>query len=93
MAAPRVSLASSSTLLSRHADDPLRVAAGHLGVVGDQDHRLPALVELLDDVHHLVAAPAVEGAGRLVGQDHRRTVDQCSGDRRSLPLAPDRRPG
>ena len=39
-------------------------------------------------VHHLPAGHGIEVAGRLVGEDEGRTVDQGAGDRHPLLLAP-----
>ena len=48
----------------------------------------PALgVELLQQVEHRLAGGAVQVAGRLVGQQHRRLGDQRPGDRHPLLLA------
>ena len=49
--------------------------------------RLADLVEVEQQVHHLLAGAAVQGAGRLVGQQQRRAVHQRPGDRDPLPLA------
>ena len=56
-------------------------------LVGDQDDRLAAGVELVEDLHDLLAGPGVEVAGRLVGEDDRRAVDQGAGDGDALALS------
>ena len=49
---------------------------------------MPALVlEALEDLHDLEAGPAVEVAGRLVGEQDRRLVEERAGDRDALLLA------
>ena len=48
---------------------------------------IPSLAELLEQRHHLQAGVRVEVAGRLVGQDEARPVDQRAGDRHPLLLA------
>ena len=51
-------------------------------------HRDAALlVQALEDAHHFDARPRVEVAGRLVGQQDRRVVDQRARDRDALLLA------
>ena len=50
---------------------------GRVRVVGDHDHRLAELVHgLPQQGEHLVGGLRVEVAGRLVGEHHRRAVDQ-----------------
>src|SRR5262245_54351513 len=68
------------------ADD----AASPLGdvvLVSDHDDGLTGLVELAQHLHDLVAGVRVEIAGRLVGEDDVRVVDQRPGDRNALLLA------
>ncbi len=63
-----------------HADYPLGVS-GHLGVVGHHDDGDAVLgIELLEHLEHLFAGPRIQVAGGLVGKEHRRVVDQRSGD-------------
>ena len=53
----------------------------------DQEDRDAALrVQPLEDAHHFDAGARVEVAGRLVGQDDRRLVDQRARDRDALLL-------
>ena len=54
---------------------------------GQHDDRAPGLVQALEQGHQLGTAAAVEGAGRFVGQDHRRVVDQRPGHGHALLLA------
>ena len=61
---------------------------GDVHLVGDQQHRdAAAAIQLLKQVHHLDAGPGVEVAGRLVGQQDRRLVDQRPRDGDALLLA------
>ena len=60
---------------------------GPLPVVGDDDHRGPVGVELGQHREHLVAGPAVEVAGGLVGQDQRGPGHHRPGDGHPLALA------
>ena len=50
-------------------------------------------VESLEKRHDLGAAAAVEGAGRLVGEDHGAAVHQRAGNRHALLLAAGQLPG
>ena len=60
---------------------------GDLGVVGDEDDRPAAGVELAEDGQDVGAGAAVEVAGRLVGEDERRLGDERAGDGDALLLA------
>jgi hypothetical protein len=61
---------------------------GRLRVVRDEDDGdAPLLVQPLKEFHDLDAGLGVQVAGRLVGQDHRRPVDQRAGDGDALLLA------
>ena len=65
-----------------------RIASATVVLVGDHhDRGAVDLVELVEQPEHLVAAVGVEVAGRLVGEDDRRPVEQRPGDRHPLPLA------
>ena len=56
--------------------------------MGDDDEgRLPLALEPAEDPVDLVAGLRVELAGRLVGQDEDRVLDQGPGDRHPLLLA------
>ena len=48
---------------------------------------MPACVQLLEQRYDLVGGAAVERAGRLVGKQDMRIVDQCPRDRHALLLA------
>ncbi len=50
-------------------------------------HRLPALVQLPEDPHHLLRRHAVQRARRLVRQNHVRVVHHRTRDRHSLRLS------
>ena len=54
--------------------------------MGDEDHRVPLPVELLEESQHLPSGPGVQGAGGLVGQDDRGVPCQRPGDRDPLLL-------
>ena len=69
-----------------HADDAPG-PGGDVVFVRDHDDRLAGLVELGQQLHDLVAGLRVEVAGRLVGQDDVRVVDQDAGDGHALLLA------
>jgi hypothetical protein len=56
-------------------------------IVGDQDHRMPFVSELLEQAEDFFAGFTVECTGWLIGQEDRRTVDQCASDRNALLLA------
>ena len=56
-------------------------------LVRDQHHVMPCAVELLQQRHDLEAGARVERAGRLVGEDQQRVVDQRARDRHALLLA------
>ena len=60
---------------------------GGLGVVRDQDDRPAVVGDLAQQPEHLVSRFLVEVAGRLVGEDQARVVDQGAGDREPLLLA------
>ena len=54
--------------------------------VGNQNDRAPFGVKLFEQRQDFVAALAVQGAGGLVGENHRRVVHQRAGDRDALLL-------
>jgi hypothetical protein len=68
-------------------DNPMGVPGSQVGVVGDEDQRLPGCVELEQHSADLVAGSAVDRAGRLVREQHGGPVDERPGDRHPLPLA------
>ena len=54
--------------------------------VSDQNDRAPFGVKLFEQSQDFVAALAVQGAGGLVGENHRRVVHQGAGDGDALLL-------
>ena len=66
-------------------DDARRVLLRQLGVVGDH-HDQPILGDLLEQIHDLDTGVAVQRAGRLVGEQDIRIVDQRARDRDTLHL-------
>src|SRR6185436_8361290 len=81
--------------VGRVVGEHLAVAQMHLppgvrrdvGLVSHQHHRVPLGVELVEQRHDLGRGCRVEVAGRLVGEEDRRVVDQGAGDRHALALA------
>ena len=58
------------------------------GIVGDEDDGdALGAVELLEHLEDFLAGAGIEVAGRLVGEEHPRPVDQRSGDGHALLLA------
>ena len=55
--------------------------------MGDQDHRVALAVQFLQHPQHFPAGVAVQRAGGLVGQNHRRIAGQGPGDGGALLLA------
>ena len=55
--------------------------------MGHHENRLSLAVQPAEQFQDLGATLAVEGTGRLVGQDDRGVVDERPRDRESLPLA------
>src|SRR5262249_47599286 len=74
-------------------DEPIAHAHDAAGPGGDvvfvrhHDDCLAALIEARQKIHNLVAGARVEVAGRLIGQDHVRVIDQSAGDGDALLLA------
>ena len=68
-------------------DDALAQRGHDLGVVGRHQHRDAELVDPQQELQDLPADERVEVAGRLVGDDQARVVDERAGDRRALLLA------
>ena len=60
---------------------------GDVQLVRHHDDGDGALIERLEDLDDFVAGAAVQIAGRLVGQEDGRTVDQRAGDGDSLLFA------
>ena len=48
-------------------DNPLGLAR-YIHIVGDDNERHAALVQLVEDPHHVLASFGVQGAGWLIGQ-------------------------
>ncbi len=67
-------------------DDALRLL-GDLALVRDQHDGVAGCGELGEQLHDLGAAPAVERAGGLVGEDDAAAVHQRARDRHALLLA------
>ena len=59
----------------------------HGRIVGDQDHRAAGSGQVVQLLYHLLAARRIQRSGRLVGQNHPPTVDQCPRNRHPLLLA------
>ena len=58
----------------------------NVGFVGDDDDGVAGLVQPGEQRHDLDAGLRVEVAGRFVGEQNRRVVDQGPGDRNPLAL-------
>ena len=69
-----------------HRDDASRPGR-HRRIVGDQDQRVTGSCQLVQLLHHLLAARRIQRSGRLVGQNHPPAVDQCPRNRHPLLLA------
>jgi hypothetical protein len=54
--------------------------------MGDQDQRLPAGVEVQQQLADRLAGGGVHRPGRLIGQQHRRIIDPGAADRHPLPF-------
>ena len=59
----------------------------HLAVVGDDEHGRAGAVDPVEQLHDPDRRLGVEVAGRLVGEQKRRVVDERAGDRDALLLA------
>src|SRR5262245_27735107 len=60
---------------------------GDVGLVRDDDHGDAGRIKLLEQLDDLVSGMAVECAGRLVGENDMRIVDQSAGNSDALLLA------
>src|SRR5690606_36357366 len=67
------------------AQDPAGVPGGVFFVRDDHDG-VTLTVERLEKLHDLLARAGVQVAGRLVGQQDGRVIDQGAGDGDTLPL-------
>ncbi len=63
-------------------------AVGDVSLVGDDEHRRPGRVKLVEEVQNVRLGVGIEVPRRFVGQHDRRVVDQCSRERDPLSLAP-----
>src|SRR5436190_8719464 len=61
-------------------------ALGDVGLVGDEDDRVPLFVKLFKEMHDLDAGLGIEGTRRLVREKDRGMIDQCSSDSDTLSL-------
>ncbi len=68
------------------ADDPVRTRGREVLVVRHQEDGLPTPIQVLQESEDGVAVVAVERARRLVGEEHRGSVDDGARDRHPLPL-------
>ena len=59
----------------------------HRWIVGDQDQRVAGSGQFVQLLHYLLAARRIQRSGRLVGQNHSPSVDQCPRNRHPLLLA------
>ena len=67
-------------------NDPVGIALGKIAVVGNNKHQfLPG--KRLQGVKDLLAGVGIQRAGRLVGHDDLRLLDQCAGNGHALFLA------
>ena len=69
-----------------HLEDAIGMR-GDVRVVRDQHDRVVFVAQSLEQRQDLLAGPAVERTGGLVGEQDRRTVDQRARDRDALLLA------
>ena len=68
-------------------DDAAAHAVDHGRVVGGDDHRRPRAVDAVQQLHDPDRGLGIEVAGRLVGQQQRRMVDERARHRHALLLA------
>ena len=59
----------------------------HLRIVGNDNHRVALIAQLMQDRHHLFAGMAVERSGRFIREDHLPAVHQRTGNTYALLLA------
>ncbi|KAG1451192.1 hypothetical protein G6F57_016230 [Rhizopus arrhizus] len=59
---------------------------GHGHVMRDQHHGVAFGMQFAEDLHHFLAGLGVQCAGRLIGEDHRAAVHQCTRDGHALLL-------
>ena len=58
----------------------------HLRIVGDNNHRMSLIAQLMQDRHHLFTGMAVERTGWLISEDHLSAVHQRTGNTHALLL-------
>src|SRR6476619_6129003 len=58
---------------------------GFVEVMGGDEHRGPALRQIVDEVPELAAGDGVDAAGRLVQEHDRRLVKDGAAERQPLP--------
>ena len=56
--------------------------------MGDENDRLPGIVQLVEELHDLRAGPRVQVSRRLVGEQNARPIHQGPGDGHPLSLTP-----
>jgi len=69
------------------ADHAAAALIDQVAVVRGDEHRRAAQVRAVEDLHDLARQVGIEVAGRLVGHDDHRVVDQRAGDGHALLLA------
>lgn len=85
-----VALAADRPVAVYQAVADIDDAAGMLGgesLMSDQDDGMARFIEALEDGHDLDAGLGIQIAGRLVGKDDFRAVDQGAGNSDALLLA------
>ena len=63
-------------------------AGGDVMLVRNQNDCVTRLMEAVKQIHDFFASGGIEISGRLIGQDNRGIIDQGTGNRDALPLAP-----
>lgn len=58
----------------------------YLRIVGNDNHRVALIAQLVQDRHHLFTGMAVERTGWLIGEDHLSAVHQRAGNTHALLL-------
>ncbi|MNR33119.1 hypothetical protein D3C85_1507640 [compost metagenome] len=67
-------------------DDPFCLRR-HLRIVGDDNHRMPLIAQLMQDRHHLFARMAVQRSGRFISEQNYGIGDKRSGNGDTLLLS------
>ena len=81
-------VSSSATMRPSRMETVALCRVGHRRVVGHHHHRPLRRLEAREDLEHVGGVGRVEGAGRLVGQDHERLGHDGPGQRHPLLLTP-----